>query len=95
MADAFQDDPIFFVFTLTRIALLGNSKGYHYSHFFRTADVVAPSHGIEIISTPAPILIPQATLSQKRTANGTKPMSSANLTTHLRRFKIRLRAWMR
>ena len=41
----------FFVFTLTRVALLGNSKGFRYSYFLRTANAIAPSHRIEIIST--------------------------------------------
>jgi putative tryptophan/tyrosine transport system substrate-binding protein len=38
---------------LTRAGLLGNPKGFPYGYFLRTASVIAPSLGIEII--PAPI----------------------------------------
>jgi len=39
--------------SLTRIALLGNPKGFPYGYFLRTAKVVAPSLGIEVV--PAPV----------------------------------------
>jgi putative ABC transport system substrate-binding protein len=38
---------------LTRTALLGNPKGFPYGYFLRTAKVIAPSLGIEIV--PAPV----------------------------------------
>src|SRR5690242_17025638 len=39
--------------SLTRIALLGNPKGFPYGYFLRTAKAVAPSLGIEVV--PAPV----------------------------------------
>ncbi|HEV2750729.1 MAG TPA: ABC transporter substrate-binding protein [Gemmatimonadales bacterium] len=38
---------------LTRAALLGNPKGFPYGYFLRTAGVIAPSLGIEVV--PAPV----------------------------------------
>ena len=37
---------------LTRIALLGNPKGFPYGYFLRTAKTIAPSLGIEVIPSP-------------------------------------------
>jgi len=37
---------------LTRIALLGNPKGFPYGYFLRTAKSIAPSLGIEVIAAP-------------------------------------------
>ena len=39
---------------LTRIALLGNPKGFPYGYFLRSAGSIAPSLGIEVI--PAPVV---------------------------------------
>ena len=39
---------------LTRIALLGNPKGFPYGYFLRSAKSIAPSLGIEVI--PAPVV---------------------------------------
>jgi ABC-type uncharacterized transport system substrate-binding protein len=39
--------------SLTRIALLGNPKGFPYGYFLRTAKAVAPSLGVEVV--PAPV----------------------------------------
>jgi putative ABC transport system substrate-binding protein len=39
---------------LTRVALLGNPKGFPYGYFLRTAKSIAPSLGIEVI--PAPVV---------------------------------------
>ena len=38
---------------LTRAALLGNPKGFPYGYFLRTAKVIAPSLGMEVV--PAPV----------------------------------------
>jgi putative ABC transport system substrate-binding protein len=39
---------------LTRIALIGNPKGFPYGYFLRSAKSIAPSLGIEVI--PAPVV---------------------------------------
>jgi putative ABC transport system substrate-binding protein len=57
---------------LTRAALLGNPKGFPYGYFLRTAKVIAPSLGMEVV--PAPIAnadeIEQAIESFARVPNG-------------------------
>jgi putative ABC transport system substrate-binding protein len=57
---------------LTRAALLGNPKGFPYGYFLRTAKVIAPSLGMEVV--PAPVAnadkIEQAIESFARVPNG-------------------------
>jgi putative tryptophan/tyrosine transport system substrate-binding protein len=57
---------------LTRIALLGNPKGFPYGYFLRTAKSIAPSLGIEVI--PAPVVnadeIERSIVSFARMPNG-------------------------
>lgn len=57
---------------LTRIALLGNPKGFPYGYFLRTAKSIAPSLGIEVI--PAPVInadeIERSIVSFARMPNG-------------------------
>ena len=57
---------------LTRIALLGNPKGFPYGYFLRTAKSIAPSLGIEVI--PAPVMnadeIERSIVSFARMPNG-------------------------
>jgi putative ABC transport system substrate-binding protein len=57
---------------LTRAALLGNPKGFPYGYFLRTAGVIAPSLGIEVV--PAPVAnadeIEQSIQSFARVPNG-------------------------
>jgi putative tryptophan/tyrosine transport system substrate-binding protein len=37
---------------LSRAAIIGNPKGFPYGYFLRTAKLIAPSLGIEIVPTP-------------------------------------------
>ena len=57
---------------LTRAALLGNPKAFPYDYFLRTAGVIAPSLGIEVV--PAPVAnadeIEQSIQSFARVPNG-------------------------
>ena len=57
---------------LTRAALLGNPKGFPYGYFLRTAKIIAPSLGMEVV--PAPVAnadeIEQAIESFARVPNG-------------------------
>jgi putative ABC transport system substrate-binding protein len=77
---------------LTRAALVGTPKGFSYNYMLRTANVIAPSLGIEIVPTPVESAadIEQSIESFARTPNGGLFFPPDNVTEEPRELVIAL-----
>jgi putative tryptophan/tyrosine transport system substrate-binding protein len=82
---------------LTRVALIGNPKGFPYGYYLRTANSLAPSFGVEVV--PVPIAnageIEQSVESFARAPNGGLLAPNDNTVSANRDLVIALAARLR